>query len=309
MPTGLQIPCVVARRPTYERQNFECVGLAHLVTCRLRFAGDCAAVARSGMGEWAGATVISLNNLTVSYRSHPALHHISGRFETGSLTAIIGPNGAGKSTLLKSLVGALPISAGSVSMPLARERIAYLPQASEIDRTFPINVFDCVMLGTWSTVGPWRGISRKLHERIEAALHTVGLDGFEKRPVGTLSIGQMQRVLFARLLVQDADLILLDEPFNAVDSKTTQSLLELVRKWHTEQRTVIAVVHDETQVREFFPNTLLLAREVVAWDQTEIAMTDANLGRARLMAEAWDDQAEECHTDEIDLSAVPAVAP
>lgn len=243
--------------------------------------------------------MIELKNLTVSYRSHPALHHISGRFETGSLTAVIGPNGAGKSTLLKSLVGALPLSSGSVNVPLARERIAYLPQASEIDRTFPINVFDCVMLGTWSTAGPWRGIAREMQTRIESALHTVGLDGFENRPVGTLSMGQMQRVMFARLLVQDADLILLDEPFNSVDSRTTQALLELIGTWHGERRTVIAVVHDERQVREFFPDTLLLAREVVAWDHTPTVMTQDNLQRARLMAEAWDDLAQECHTDEV----------
>ena len=242
--------------------------------------------------------MIALKNLTVSYRSHPALHHISGTFATGSLTAVIGPNGAGKSTLLKSLVGALPLSSGSVNMELGRERIAYLPQASEIERTFPINVFDCVMLGTWSTVGPWRGMSRATHARLEAALHSVGLDGFEKRPVGTLSMGQLQRVMFARLLVQDADLILLDEPFNAVDSRTTQALLGLIGKWHDERRTVIAVVHDEHQVREFFPDTLLLAREVVAWDKTSRVMTEGNLQRARMMAEAWDDQAQECHTDE-----------
>ena len=247
--------------------------------------------------------MIALNNLTVSYRHHPALHHISGRFAKGSLTAVVGPNGAGKSTLLKSLVGVLPLASGAVSMPLSRERIAYLPQASEIDRSFPINVFDCVLLGSWSTAGPWRGMSRQLHGRIESALHSVGLEGFEARPVGTLSTGQMQRVLFARLLVQDAELILLDEPFNAVDAKTTQSLLKLVRQWHGEQRTVIAVVHDETQVREFFPDALLLAREVVAWDHTPVVMTEANLRRARSMAEAWDDQAEECHTDAVLIRA------
>lgn len=253
--------------------------------------------------------MIQLNNLTVSYRHHPALHHISGRFDKGSLTAVVGPNGAGKSTLLKSLVGVLPWASGAVSMAVSRERIAYLPQASEIDRSFPINVFDCVLLGTWSTAGPWRGMSRKLQGQIESALHQVGLEGFEARPVGTLSTGQMQRVLFARLLVQDAELILLDEPFNAVDSKTTQSLLELVRQWHGEQRTVIAVVHDDAQVRAFFPDALLLAREVVAWGRTPVVMTDANLRRARSMAEAWDEQAQECHTDAVLAGAHSGVAP
>jgi zinc/manganese transport system ATP-binding protein len=245
--------------------------------------------------------MINLHNLTISYRHHPALHHISGRFEKGSLTAVIGPNGAGKSTLLKSLVGMVPIASGALQVDATRERIAYLPQASEIDRSFPINVHDCVMLGTWSTAGPWRSISGALREQVDAAITTVGLQGFEKRPVGTLSNGQLQRVMFARLLVQDADLILLDEPFNAVDSRTTQSLLQLVRQWHDQNRTVIAVVHDDSQVREFFPDALLLAREVVAWGKTPSVLSELNTRRARSMAEAWDDRAEECHVDEAPL--------
>jgi zinc/manganese transport system ATP-binding protein len=132
---------------------------------------------------------------------------------------------------------------------------------------------------------------------VDAAIHTVGLQGFEQRAVGTLSSGQLQRALFARMLVQDAQLILLDEPFNAVDAKTTASLLQLVRQWHEEQRTVVAVLHDDAQVRAHFPQTLLLARELVAWGPTAEVLTDANLQRARSMAEAWDDVAEICTVD------------
>ena len=132
---------------------------------------------------------------------------------------------------------------------------------------------------------------------VDAALQTVGLQGFERRAVGSLSSGQFQRVMFARMLVQDAQLILLDEPFNAVDAKTTARLLALVRQWHQEQRTVIAVLHDDAQVRQYFPQTLLLARELVAWGPTGDVLTEANLQRARAMAEAWDETAEVCELD------------
>jgi zinc/manganese transport system ATP-binding protein len=245
--------------------------------------------------------VITLDNLTVSYRQHPALHHVSGTFAPGSLTAVIGPNGSGKSTLLKSIVGLVPTegggSGGAVRVQTGRQRMAYLPQQSEIDRSFPLSVRDCVLLGHWGYAGAFGSISHAMQEQVDAAIHTVGLQGFEQRAVGTLSSGQLQRALFARMLVQDAQVILLDEPFNAVDSKTTASLLQLVHRWHQEQRTVVAVLHDDTQVRQHFGQTLLLAREVVGWGPTAEVLTDANLQRARSMAEAWDDSAEMCTVD------------
>ena len=242
--------------------------------------------------------MVTLDNLTVSYRQHPALHHVSGQFAPGSLTAVIGPNGSGKSTLLKSIMALLPISGGKVTVSTPRTRIAYLPQQADIDRSFPIDVCDCVLLGCWPTVGAWGGVNHELLARVTASLRTVGLEGFEHRPIGALSSGQFQRVLFARVLVQDADLILLDEPFNAMDSKTTAALLALVQQWHQQQRTVIAVLHDDMQVREHFPQTLLLAREVVAWGDTAQVLTEPHLRQARAWAEAWDDTAEICNTDE-----------
>lgn len=160
---------------------------------------------------------MTIDNLTVSYRQHPALHHISGQFLAGALSAVIGPNGSGKSTLLKSIVGLLKASGGGVRTDIPRNRIAYLPQISEIDRSFPMLVRDCVLLGCWNAVGAWGGLSRDMLARADAAIRSVGLEGFERRAVGSLSSGQFQRVLFARLLMQDADLILLDEPFNAMD--------------------------------------------------------------------------------------------
>ena len=235
-----------------------------------------------------------LDNLSVRYRQHPALHQVTGHIAAGSLTAVVGPNGSGKSTLLRSLLGLVPAAGGRLKVQAPMRRIAYLPQHSEIDRSFPITVQDCVLLGCWGRVGAFSGVDAGSLAQVSGALHTVGLQGLEHRTLGTLSSGQLQRVLFARLLVQDADLILLDEPFNAVDSKTTASLLALITLWHQQQRTVIAVLHDDAQVRQHFPQTLLLAREMVAWGPTPEVLTEANLARSRAMAQAWDEDAALC---------------
>ncbi len=233
--------------------------------------------------------MVTLDGLTVTYRDRPTLHGVSGHFAPGSLTAVVGPNGAGKSTLLKSIVSLLPIAQGSLQVHTPRSRIAYLPQQSAIDRSFPITVFDCVLLGAWQAAGALGGLGSAVLDEADAALHTVGLCGFAQRPISALSAGQFQRVLFARLLLQDADLILLDEPFNAIDSKTTAELLALVADWHARQRTVIAVLHDHSQVHQHFPQTLLLARGVVAWGDTAEVLTPQHLGQARLLGESWDD--------------------
>ena len=240
-----------------------------------------------------GQPAITLDNLTVSYRQHPALHHLSTLVARGSLTAVVGPNGAGKSTLLKSIMGLLPTAPGQVVLGTS-DRVAYLPQLSELDRSFPITVRDCVLLGCWPASGTGGSVSAAQLARADAALHTVALQGFERRTVGSLSSGQLQRVLFARLLVQNADLILLDEPFNAVDSHTAARLMVLVQQWHRAGRTVLAVLHDDAQIHQHFKRTLLLARELVAHGPTAEVMTPALLQRARGMAEAWDETAPWC---------------
>jgi zinc/manganese transport system ATP-binding protein len=241
---------------------------------------------------------IRLENLTVSYQRHPAVHHVSGSFARNEATAIFGPNGAGKSTLLKSMIGALRPDSGRVDLAgYKRKDVAYLPQQSEIDRTLPVSVQDLVSSGLWHRTGALGGVGRDGHEAVLHALAAVGLSEFAERPIAALSSGQFQRVLFARILVQDAKLILLDEPFNAVDAKTTYDLLELVRRWRGEGRTVVAVLHDYEQVRAYFPYTLLMAREVVAWDKTELVLTDANLKRAVERAAHWQEHAPVCRVD------------
>ncbi|MDJ1158349.1 zinc ABC transporter ATP-binding protein AztA [Chelatococcus sp. SYSU_G07232] len=238
---------------------------------------------------------IRFEDLTLGYDRHPAVHHLDGEIAAGSLTAVVGPNGAGKSTLLKAIAGALSPLDGRIRIGTGEKpRIAYLPQAADIDRAFPIAVYDLVAMGLWGRSGLFGGIGRKQQAAIGEAIAAVGLTGFERRAIGTLSGGQMQRALFARLLLQDAAIILLDEPFTAIDARTTADLLDLVRRWHAEERTVVAVLHDMEVVRRVFPETLLIAREPIAWGETASVLTPENLLEARRMIEAFDPHAAVC---------------
>jgi zinc/manganese transport system ATP-binding protein len=238
---------------------------------------------------------LQFRNLTLGYDRHPAVHHLDGAVAAGSLTAVVGPNGAGKSTLFKGVVGVIKPLAGRIERNgVDPQDIAYLPQIAEIDRSFPINVYDMVAMGLWRSKGLFGGIGRKDRDAVEHAIGAVGLTGFEPRPIGTLSGGQMQRMLFARLLLQDARVIVLDEPFNAIDTKTCADLIALIRRWHGEQRTVLTALHDLELVKAHFPETLLLAREPVAWGKTADVLTADNWTRARHMCEAFDDQAQAC---------------
>jgi zinc/manganese transport system ATP-binding protein len=234
------------------------------------------------------AAGIRLEDITVSFDREPAVHHVSGTFGCGSMTAIVGPNGAGKSTLLKAMVGIVQPDQGRVALEgLSRQALGYLPQLAEVDRTFPITVRDAVGLGLWHKIGLSGAMDRRDGERVRAALWTVGLEAMGERPIGALSVGQFQRLLFARLIVQDAQVLLLDEPFAALDERTTRDLLGLVLDWHRQGRTVIAVLHELDQVQAHFPSCLLLAREPIAWGPTETVLTPANLRRARGVAHDW----------------------
>ncbi len=238
---------------------------------------------------------LQFRDVTLGYDRHPAVHHLNGEVAAGALLAIVGPNGAGKSTLFRGLVGILKPLAGTIALgDLDPRDIAYLPQTVDIDRSFPISVYDFVGTGLWRSIGFFGGMDSSAREKIAQALGAVGLTGFENRPIGTLSGGQMQRLLFARVLLQDARLIVLDEPFNAIDARTSADLLALVRRWHSEKRTVLAALHDMDLVRANFPETLLLARGKVAWGATSEVLTAENLAEARRMCEAFDDSAAAC---------------
>lgn len=238
--------------------------------------------------------MLRLLDVTIAYDRHPVVHHISGAFGAGSLTALIGPNGAGKSTLLKAIAGLLPVTAGEIQFAVDRRNIAYLPQVVDVDRSFPLRVADVVDFGHWRKVGALRRLTVEDRAASAAAVAATGLAGLEYQPIGKLSVGQFQRVLFARLMVQEAALILLDEPFNAIDQKTSADLMRVVKGWQAEGRTVIAALHDLEQVRREFPDVLLMAREVVAWGPARQVLSEDNLARARDLAASWTDPAAIC---------------
>lgn len=198
---------------------------------------------------------INFQDVSARYGRHQALQDVSVTVAPGSLLAVAGPNGAGKSTFLKLAAGLLRPSAGTVQAP---STLAYLPQASTLQRDMPLTVLQAVCTAYWPVLGNWGEIDQDRQDKARAALHEVGLMGFETRQLSALSGGQFQRLLFARLILQDATTILLDEPFAAIDTTTTKVLLQLIQSWHREGRTILCVLHDLGLVRRYFPQLLLL---------------------------------------------------
>lgn len=212
------------------------------------------------------ATMIFVNNVEVGYDRRAVAMPVSGQFLSGSLTAVIGANGAGKSTFLKTLAGLQQAVAGNITFTGGkRPRLAYLPQQAELDRGFPISVFDLVAMGCWPQSGLFGGINQQSATAVTQALETVGMTEMSHLPVGSLSGGQLQRTLFARLLVQQAPLIMLDEPFTGIDTQTTELLLKVIAQWHQEGKTVIAVLHDISMVARHFPHVLYLSAQQNLW--------------------------------------------
>jgi zinc/manganese transport system ATP-binding protein len=218
---------------------------------------------------------VTVRHLTVGYRERIAVEDVSGIFAAGSLTAIVGANGAGKTTFLHAIAGLIAPRHGSID--ISAEDIAYLPQSDSIDRDFPISVLEFAALGSWARIGVLGRVPPELRPRSMNALQAVGLDDLAGRMLGDLSVGQFRRALFARVIMQDAAIILLDEPFAGVDAATSDDLMSLLQRWHAEGRTVMVALHDLDQVLAVFPETLLLARKAIAWGETATALTPEKL--------------------------------
>lgn len=244
----------------------------HSSSCALPFSGG---------GAGGPSTDIVLHGVALGYRNAVAISGLSGRFAQGSLTAIVGPNGAGKTTLLKGLLGLVRPTQGWMECRWPARAMAYLSQTNEVDRGFPITVSDFVALGLWNRVGSLRAVGRPFRQCIADAIAAVGLQGFEHTWISGLSGGQFQRVRFARVLVQDAPVVLLDEPFAGIDTPTVEDLLRLIARWHAEAKTVVTVVHDLELVRAHFPRTLALAGHGLSWGETPESLNAlAAFGRA-----------------------------
>ncbi|EJF75467.1 hypothetical protein MEC_00943 [Bartonella alsatica IBS 382] len=209
---------------------------------------------------------LHFNSATLGYGNRIAIRSFSAKLKTGSLIAITGDNGAGKSTLLKTIAGLIKPITGKITKP-KQSRIAYLPQQCNIDQTFPIDVQMLVKTGLWSFCGLWKN-QRPYYSKIQNALEMVGLTALATRTLDTLSSGQLQRALFARIIVQDADIILLDEPFNGVDYNTQTDLLALITYWQQQGRTVLTALHDPLIVQECFPKMIHINKKNAFYGET-----------------------------------------
>lgn len=212
--------------------------------------------------------MIALEKLVTGYRGQALSQPLSGQFRRGSLTAIMGVNGAGKSTLLKTIAGLLPPVSGAVRYVQQDKQIAWLPQQSEIDPHFPLRVIEVAAMGCWPVSGMLGGIRRAMRARVEAALAQVGLQDLAGRAIGQLSGGQFQRMLFARMLVQDAPVMLLDEPFTGIDSQTSAALLQVIGQLHAQGKTILTVLHSQPMVERHFPELLYLHDGHYHWGNT-----------------------------------------
>ena len=226
---------------------------------------------------------LEVNDLTVAYRDKPVLWDIDLQVPTGVLMAVVGPNGAGKTTLIKSVMGLMQPAAGSVQVfgePAGRQqvrRIGYVPQRTSVDWDFPTSVRDVVAMGRYNRGGRWRRADRRDAERVARALATVDMEDLADRQISELSGGQQQRVFLARALVQDADLYLMDEPFQGVDAVTEQSMVAVLRRLQEQGRTVLAVHHDLRTAPAYFDWVALLNVRLIASGPMATAFSECNL--------------------------------
>ena len=222
--------------------------------------------------------MLEIKQLTVSYQGNKILDDVSTTIPLKKMVGIIGPNGSGKSTLLKGILSLIKTESGEVSVNgkniLATENhVAYVPQKAEVDTTFPITVFETVLMGTYPLLKKGRRPGRKEKEIAKACLERLGLIKFMKRGLNELSGGQLQRVFIARALAQQADILLLDEPFVGIDIISEQVIMEVLRELQAQGKTILMVHHDLAKVPEYFDYVLLINQGIVAQGTTEETFT------------------------------------
>ena len=228
--------------------------------------------------------MIRIENLSVSYKETLALKDISLVLQGPTITGILGPNGAGKSTLLKSMLGIIPHEGHAFiddkEMKKSLKKVAYVEQKIHIDYNFPIKVKECVSLGLYPSIPLFHTLKANHWKKVDEALEIVGLSDYADRQISQLSGGQFQRVLIARCLVQDADYILLDEPFVGIDSVSEEIIMNTLRDLKKAGKTVLIVHHDLGKVAHYFDQVLLLNKELIAFGPTKETFTQANLKQA-----------------------------
>lgn len=202
--------------------------------------------------------MMHFNRLQAGYQGRAVTPVVNGELATGSMTALIGANGTGKSTLLKTIAGLLPPISGNCELHIPRKALGWLPQRSELETRFPLTAYELVAMGCWPRCGWFGGINRALRLEIDAALDAVQMREYADEQPSTLSGGQLQRVLFARLMLQRSQLWLLDEPFNGIDSQTVTLLMSILEQQQQAGTTLLVVLHDRPLVARYFQDVLSL---------------------------------------------------
>ncbi|MCI1987519.1 MAG: metal ABC transporter ATP-binding protein [Lactobacillus sp.] len=229
--------------------------------------------------------MLSIQDLTVAYDDTPVLTDVAVNFNAGKITGIIGPNGAGKSTMIKAALGLIKAKAGTVTFagqPLkaSQQKVAYVEQRKELDLTFPIAVRDVVTTGTYGKLGLFKSPGKAEKAASRDALAQVALTEFANRQIGNLSGGQLQRVFVARAIVQDAELIILDEPFVGIDLQSETAIMTILRAWRDAGKTIVVVHHDLNKVSAYFDELVILNHGIVAAGPTATVYNAQNIAAA-----------------------------
>ncbi|MCO7128291.1 metal ABC transporter ATP-binding protein [Sporolactobacillus shoreicorticis] len=227
---------------------------------------------------------MEISNLSVYYGKRRVLNDVSVSIRPGKVTGIIGPNGAGKSTLMKAVLGLIPMSSGTITMDSGeadpkkwRLTIAYVPQRQSIDLTFPITVFDMVMMGTYPSLGLFKRPGKAEKAQTQKWLEAVKLGDLGQRQIAALSGGQLQRAIIARALVQETDIFFLDEPFAGVDVVSEQIIMDLVRDMNRQGKTFVVVHHDLSTVKNYFDDVVLLHSDHIVYGEVGNVFTGEQL--------------------------------
>ena len=221
---------------------------------------------------------IEIRNLTVAYGENIALENLNLDVETGSLMALVGPNGAGKSTLIKTILRFLKQITGEIK--INGKTLAYVPQRNSVDWDFPTTLFDVVEMGCYGRVGLFKRVSKEEKQKVLKAIEQVGMLDFKDRQISELSGGQQQRAFIARALVQEADIYLMDEPFQGVDSTTEKSIVDILKKLKSEGKTLIVVHHDLQTVPTYFETVTFINKSVIASGKIKEVFTQENIDMA-----------------------------
>ena len=218
---------------------------------------------------------IEIKNLTVAYGENIALEDLNLNIEVGSLLALVGPNGAGKSTLIKTILKFLKQITGTIK--INAKTLAYVPQRNSVDWDFPTTLFDVVEMGCYGRVGFFKRVSKEEKQKVLKAIEQVGMLDFKDRQISELSGGQQQRAFIARALLQEADIYLMDEPFQGVDSTTEKSIVEILKQLKTEGKTIIVVHHDLQTVPTYFESVALINKAVIVSGKVSEVFTQENI--------------------------------